>query len=758
MRSTDLLRGFDGRIDELRIWDRALTVAEIQTSMNLELLGTEPGLIAYYRLNSAQGQVALDSSTLSNNATLGSTTAVDLNDPTWISIVNQAPVVDAGPNQIVVLSNNTANLNGSFSDDGLSGAAVLTSWSVVSGPGMVVFTDAANVNTTATFSDAGLYQLRLQADDGNLVGFDDVMVTVEPTAVLTSITVQSSSTKVDVGTTMLFTATGYDQAGNPITITPVWSTSGGSIDAQGNYTAPMLTGAYIITASYSNISGTKGVSVIYSGAYIWPTNGWTIVLPSEAGLQQTLLAQARDYALTGNGSGSIIKNGQQVFSWGDLTTLYGLKSTSKSFGAALAGLALKDGLVNLDELAQLYLPDMGIPPQTNSDTGWLGQVTLKHLLTHTAGFASGGGYIDLLFQPGMVWSYSNGGTNWLADVLTVTFNQDLKTVLFDSLLTPMGLSTVDLSWRNNSYRTDTINGIKRREFGSGIRANMDAMTRFGYLFLRQGEWDGQQLLPDYYINELRTAAPSLMGLPVNLPAKYFSATDHYGYLWWNNADGTMPNVPKDAYWAWGLNDSLIVVIPSLEIVAARAGDGWRTGWDGDYSVIEPFLEPIVLATLGEKYNITAGTTGAVLDVLSNDMNIGFDGETLTIINVGLTSNGGVVTNLSTTLTYTPPAGFIGTEIFDYTVQSSSGTTFTVTVTINVQAILADGDLTGDGVVDVRDLLRGYRIVIGLVTPDAAEIQRGDVAPLVNGQPASDGVITLGDIIVIQRKVLGNITF
>ena len=208
MRSTDLLRGFDGRIDELRIWDRALTATEIQASMNLELSGTESGLIAYYRMNSALGQVALDSSTLSNNATLGSTTGADLNDPTWNSVVNQVPVVNAGPDQIVVLSNNTANLIGSYSDDGLSGAAVLTSWSVISGPGTVIFADAANVNTAATFSAAGSYQLRLQADDSLLIGFDDVMVTVDATAVLTSIAVQSSSAKVDVGATLLFTATG----------------------------------------------------------------------------------------------------------------------------------------------------------------------------------------------------------------------------------------------------------------------------------------------------------------------------------------------------------------------------------------------------------------------------------------------------------------------------------------------------------------------------------------------------------------------
>ena len=57
------------------------------------------------------------------------------------------------------------------------------------------------------------------------------------------------------------------------------------------------------------------------------------------------------------------------------------------------------------------------------------------------------------------------------------------------------------------------------------------------------------------------------------------ASDHYGVLWWTNEDGTLPDVPRDAYWAWGLNDSVIAVIPSLDIVVSRAGpSGWRAGW------------------------------------------------------------------------------------------------------------------------------------------------------------------------------------
>ena len=69
---------------------------------------------------------------------------------------NQAPVVDAGPDQTITLPS-SANLNGTVTDDGLPNppGTVTTTWSEVSGPGAVTFGDASAVDTTASFSAAG---------------------------------------------------------------------------------------------------------------------------------------------------------------------------------------------------------------------------------------------------------------------------------------------------------------------------------------------------------------------------------------------------------------------------------------------------------------------------------------------------------------------------------------------------------------------------------------------------------------------------
>ena len=94
---------------------------------------------------------------------------------------NQAPVVNAGTAQTVTLPAG-ATLSGSATDDGLPNppGALTYAWSKVSGPGTVTFGNAAGAATTATFSVAGSYVLRLSASDSALTGTANVTVTVNP--------------------------------------------------------------------------------------------------------------------------------------------------------------------------------------------------------------------------------------------------------------------------------------------------------------------------------------------------------------------------------------------------------------------------------------------------------------------------------------------------------------------------------------------------------------------------------------------------
>src|SRR5881396_1030573 len=102
--------------------------------------------------------------------------------------VNLAPVVNAGRDQVITLPG-IATLTGAAIDDGLPIPPVLTTtWSQVSGPGTVSFSNANALISTATFSASGPYVLRLTASDGALAASDDVAVTVNPVPVIPPIT------------------------------------------------------------------------------------------------------------------------------------------------------------------------------------------------------------------------------------------------------------------------------------------------------------------------------------------------------------------------------------------------------------------------------------------------------------------------------------------------------------------------------------------------------------------------------------------
>jgi hypothetical protein len=92
---------------------------------------------------------------------------------------NTAPVVNAGADATITLPA-MANLVGSATDDGQPTGSTLTyAWAKVSGPGTVSFAAPTSAVTTASFSAAGTYALRLSVSDGILQASDELSVTVD---------------------------------------------------------------------------------------------------------------------------------------------------------------------------------------------------------------------------------------------------------------------------------------------------------------------------------------------------------------------------------------------------------------------------------------------------------------------------------------------------------------------------------------------------------------------------------------------------
>jgi hypothetical protein len=145
--------------------------------------GWEQGNAAAFKIEGTGQRIARSyDAVTTNGATVDAAPALVLQFT--VNDANDAPTVNAGSDLSIKLPA-TASLDGTVTDDGLPNppAAVTTTWSKVSGPGTVSFGSTSSVDTTASFSAAGTYTLRLTANDGNaqvtgLSASDDVTVTV----------------------------------------------------------------------------------------------------------------------------------------------------------------------------------------------------------------------------------------------------------------------------------------------------------------------------------------------------------------------------------------------------------------------------------------------------------------------------------------------------------------------------------------------------------------------------------------------------
>jgi CubicO group peptidase (beta-lactamase class C family) len=263
-------------------------------------------------------------------------------------------------------------------------------------------------------------------------------------------------------------------------------------------------------------------------------------------------------------------------------------SMGKSIANAIVGRLVADGRLALDD-ADLRADWTGDQRAT---------ITLQHLLTMTDGldfdevYEPGTDATQMLFtagstadfaaakelaaDPGTRWNYSSGTTNILCDVAQRAAGAGPE-LARDLVFEPLGMTSGRLE-------PDETGGLVCSSFPYATARDY---ARFGQWFLQDGEWDGEQLLPDGWVKASTT--------PVDVPSEA-----PYGAQWWLNQgpDGQlrMPSVPADAFWASGTEGQQIVVVPSEDLVVVRLG------FSGEFSGIawglEPMLAGIVEATSG----------------------------------------------------------------------------------------------------------------------------------------------------------------
>ncbi|MEO6987685.1 MAG: serine hydrolase, partial [Aquihabitans sp.] len=239
-------------------------------------------------------------------------------------------------------------------------------------------------------------------------------------------------------------------------------------------------------------------------------------------------------------------------------------SVAKSFSSALIGIAIDEGkILSVDEPMTTWYPEWANDERS--------QVTLRDVLQMAPGLEWDESYdpadmgnsdiIKIGFseqdqlayasdrpptgdEPGTVFTYSSGTSMLLSGVLEqatgMPADEYAQAVLFD----PIGMEQVEW-WRDAEGHTLTYCCVDTSSRG---------FARFGQLYLNEGRWGDEQIVPESWVDDSVTGSPAV--------------PEQYGYQWWlTDFDG----VPEDTFFANGFDGQHIYVIPSLDLVVVRNG-------------------------------------------------------------------------------------------------------------------------------------------------------------------------------------------
>jgi len=270
----------------------------------------------------------------------------------------------------------------------------------------------------------------------------------------------------------------------------------------------------------------------------------------------------------GGPAGMIIKNGYVIAEWGNVKRVDMTFSVTKSYLSTIAGLASDAHLISdMDELLKDYVWDGSFSGTHNAKITW------DHLLTQSSDWSGQlwGGYdwndrppeegdIDdwkfrKLVEPGTVMEYNDVRVNLLAYSLLQVWRKPLPVILKEKIMDPIGAST---TWRWYGYKNSwtTMDGLEMQSVsggghsGGGIFINTEDHARFGLLFLRNGNWDGKQLISKEWIQKATQAS---------------KAENSYGYMWWLPGE-RMPALSHNGYYAAGFGGNYIIIEPDKDLV------------------------------------------------------------------------------------------------------------------------------------------------------------------------------------------------
>lgn len=321
--------------------------------------------------------------------------------------------------------------------------------------------------------------------------------------------------------------------------------------------------------SADNDDGGTATTSEPNDAVVFPGEDWDEADSAELGLDPAALdAIATEAEAGGAECLLVVRDGRIAAEWywqgSDAETAHEAFSVTKSYSSTLVGIAQDEGLLAIDDKASEYIePWVGTPSA---------DVTIRNILSNDTGRRStdalGGSdptvlanflaapdrtaYVvglDQVAPPGTVWSNNEGAIQNLDPILEAATGQEPADLAREWLLDPIGAQHTEMT-------RDTAGNTNMPAF---LQTTCRDAARLGHLFLNGGNWDGTQVVSEEWVAESIQPSQDL--------------NPGYGYLWWLNTDGAVPDAPEDIYWALGAFGQIIQVDPGSDTVVVRFGGG-----------------------------------------------------------------------------------------------------------------------------------------------------------------------------------------
>lgn len=299
--------------------------------------------------------------------------------------------------------------------------------------------------------------------------------------------------------------------------------------------------------------------VFASGYY--PSSSWETITPGEAGFDMGKLAIARQHAGTLDSiGGMVLYDGKVLMEWGNVSTKGHMHSVRKSFISALYGIYSAEGKINLNAtLSELGIDDKGGLSDQEKQAKVIDLLKARSGVYHEASYETSDMKTERPIRgshaPGTHWFYNNWDFNALATILDRSTGQTVGKIFYDRIAIPIGMQ--DFTGSDVTYFYEPVSVHPAYLFKMSARD----MARFGLLYLRNGQWEGKQVIAKNWIEE------STKGYSLARPGV------DYGYLWWV-AKGWLlgSQISGIAYRADGFGGQFIVVMPEEKLVIVHVSN------------------------------------------------------------------------------------------------------------------------------------------------------------------------------------------